>query len=141
MCLSGTFSLIYGLTITLTFRVQTSRYSLDVSQSERGCTVDLLFVQEFDVYFAQSNAALYEKISTGDTAWCGIERLVSGHRHKCSISTTPFQTTFVAVVPSLGRDVIYRGMPHRTNLHYILCPSCGGNLAACKSAHSPCMLM
>lgn len=124
-----------------------------LASPEGGCTVDLLFVQEFDVYFAQSNAALYEKISTGDTAWCGIERLVSGHRHKCSISTTPFQTTFIGVVPSPGRDLLTTGTPHRTILHYVLCSSCDVYLrlsatqpmqhfqAACQVAHSSCMLL
>ena len=56
-------------------------------------------LQDFEVFHAQDEATLYEKIATGDTAWCGVERLLSGQHHKCSISVTPFETTYVGVVP------------------------------------------
>lgn len=69
-----------------------------------------LLMQDFDVFVAQGNAALFEKITAGDTAWCGFERLISGHRHKCSISVAPFQTTFVGIVPSQGRSLFTAGM-------------------------------
>ncbi|DBA86672.1 hypothetical protein WJX77_004815 [Trebouxia sp. C0004] len=65
--------------------------------------------QDFDVFFANDEEILLDKVSNGDTAWCGMERLLSGHRHKCSISITPFQTTQVGVVPSRGRILFAAG--------------------------------
>ena len=70
----------------------------------------MLCMQNFDVFFAQDKDALLSKIRDGDTAWCGLERLLSGHRHKCSIRITPFQTTFVGIVPSEGLDLFRRGI-------------------------------
>ncbi|KAL3144980.1 hypothetical protein ABBQ32_003484 [Trebouxia sp. C0010 RCD-2024] len=60
--------------------------------------------QDFEVFVAQDHEALFQKIIAGDTAWCGLERLISGHRRKCSLSVTPFQTTFVGIVPSQGHS-------------------------------------
>ncbi len=59
-------------------------------------------LQDFDVFFATDEEILLDKVSNGDTAWCGMERLLSGHRHKCSISITPFEATYVGVVPTRG---------------------------------------
>lgn len=70
---------------------------------------DQASMQEFEVFVAQDNASLYEKILAGDTAWCGLERLISGHRKTCSISVTPFQTTYVGILPTRGHDVFTRG--------------------------------
>lgn len=73
------------------------------------CIIDQVFMQDFEVFVAQDNASLHEKILAGDTAWCGLERLISGHRRTCSISATPFQTTYVGVVPNRGHDVFAKG--------------------------------
>ena len=67
-------------------------------------------LQDFDVFFANDEETLLDKVSNGDTAWCGMERLLSGHRHKCSISITPFETTYVGVVPTRGRHLFDAGV-------------------------------
>lgn len=77
--------------------------------STQGCSPFLL--QDFEVFFAQDEVTLYDKVTAGDTAWCGLERLISGHRDKCSLSISPFQTTFIGIVPSQG---------HKLSLHGIL---------------------
>lgn len=93
---------------------QVSSWSLVLKGPPSGMAVPAVyaaFLQEFEVFFAQDEASLYEKIVTGDTAWCGLERLMSGHRNKCSISITPFQTTYVGVVPSQGVRLFTAGIP------------------------------
>jgi len=75
----------------------------------KDCQLYTVPMQTFDVFFAQDEDALLDKIEAGDTAWCGLERLLSGHRHKCSISITPFQTTYVGIVPSEGRGLVSKG--------------------------------
>ncbi len=67
-------------------------------------------LQDFDVFFANDEEILLDKVSNGDTAWCGMERLLSGHRHKCSMSITPFETTYVGVVPTRGRHLSAEGV-------------------------------
>ena len=67
-------------------------------------------LQDFDVFFANDEELLLDKASDGDTAWCGMERLLSGHRHKCSISITPFETTYVGVVPTRGKHLLAAGI-------------------------------
>jgi hypothetical protein len=67
-------------------------------------------LQDFDVFFAKDEELLLDKASDGDTAWCGMERLLSGHRHKCSISITPFETTYVGVVPTRGHHLFAAGV-------------------------------
>ena len=69
----------------------------------------LVFTQDFEVFYAPDEPALYDKIADGDTAWCGLERLISGHRHTCNLSITPFQTTFVGIVPSQGHRLFSAG--------------------------------
>lgn len=73
-------------------------------------------LQDFDVFFANDEEVLLDKASDGDTAWCGMERLLSGHRHKCSISITPFETTYVGVVPTRGKPLFKAG------IRSLLCP-------------------
>ena len=67
-------------------------------------------LQDFDVFFAKDEELLLDKASDGDTAWCGMERLLSGHRHKCSISITPFETTYVGVGPTRGHHLFAAGV-------------------------------
>lgn len=96
-----------------------SRNNVDISCPDRQvhfwcwqveiCITDQVFMQEFEVFVAQDTASLHEKIIAGDTAWCGLERLISGHRKTCSISVTPFQTTYVGIVPNHGHDVFTQG--------------------------------
>ena len=73
------------------------------------CMFDQVSLQEFEVFVEQDNDSLYEKTLDGYTAWCGLERLISGHRRTCSISVTPFQTTYVGIVPTRGIDVFIQG--------------------------------
>lgn len=90
------------------------------------CITDQVFLQEFEVFVSQDTASLHEKIVAGDTAWCGLERLISGHRKTCSISATPFQTTYVGVVPTRGHDVFTKGnCTPKSTLHYaVLMATC-----------------
>ena len=97
--------------------------TLGVLVSPDLCTFNQVFMQDFEVFVAQDGATLSEKIIAGDTAWCGLERLISGHRHKCSISITPFQTTFVGIVPNQAHKRFAEGI-QQSNLHYVLVSSC-----------------
>lgn len=58
--------------------------------------------QSFEVFTAQDKSELHDKVIDGETAWCGLDRLLSGHKNKCSISLSPFQNTYIGVVPSKG---------------------------------------
>lgn len=82
------------------------------------CAINQGFLQDFEVFVAQDHEALFQKIIAGDTAWCGLERLISGHRRKCSLSVTPFQTTFVGIVPSQGHSHFLSGVQGYTCLLY-----------------------
>lgn len=66
-------------------------------------------LQSFEVFFAQDEDLLFDKMVDGDTAWCGLDRLLSGHRNKCSLSITPFQTTYVGIIPSQGKSLFDTG--------------------------------
>lgn len=61
------------------------------------------------MFIAQSEDSLADKILDDNTAWCGLERLVSGHKRTCVLSITPFQTTYVGVVPTQGIGLFKTG--------------------------------
>lgn len=67
-------------------------------------------LQDFDVFTAQDNHTLAQKILDGDTAWCGFERLFSGHKQTCNLSVTPFETTHICIVPIQGLSLFSAGM-------------------------------
>lgn len=62
----------------------------------------LTVAQSFEVFTAQDKSELHDKVIDGETAWCGLDRLLSGNKTKCSISLSPFQNTYIGVVPSQG---------------------------------------
>ena len=75
----------------------------------RSSSTKLALLQDFDVFIAQSKDSLADKILDDNTAWCGLERLVSGHKRTCMLSITPFQTTYVGVVPTQGIGLFKTG--------------------------------
>ena len=87
---------------------QTLELQHDTSQSSSS---ELALLQDFDGFIAQSEDSLADKILDDNTAWCGLERLVSGHKRTCMLSITPFQTTYVGVVPTQGIGLFKTGDP------------------------------
>ena len=71
--------------------------------------IQLALLQDFDVFVAATENSLAEKILDDDTAWCGLERLLSGHKRTCMLSITPFQTTYIGVVPTQGYSLFKSG--------------------------------
>lgn len=82
-------------------------------------------LQSFEVFAAQSEAELCDRVMGGETAWCGLDRLLSGHKSKCSIKVSPFQTTHIGVVPTQGIKLFKSGTAVHPELGLACWTVCG----------------
>lgn len=88
---------------------QVDRMSCDLKCQLSSTALTRPLLQNFDVFVAQDESELYDKVVAGETAWCGLDRVVSGHKNRCNLQVSPFQTAYIGICPSQGKSLFTAG--------------------------------